>query len=68
MKNKYAVAIKNIKTFLNKIGRKDINKENMQIAIFSFFYSYYNQQDDDYLDIYKDTSLIQIIEKIVFAE
>lgn len=38
MKNKYAVAIKNIKTFLNKIGRKDINKENMQIAIFSFLF------------------------------
>lgn len=31
-------------------------------------YSYYNQQVDDYLDIYKDTPLIQIIEKIVFAE
>lgn len=38
------------------------------VAIFHFFYSYYNQQADDYLDIYKDTSLIQIIEKIVFAE
>ncbi|MDE5899208.1 MAG: hypothetical protein K2H09_08115, partial [Treponemataceae bacterium] len=30
-------------------------------------YSYYNQNADDYLDIYKDTALGSIIEKIVLA-
>lgn len=31
-------------------------------------YSYYNQQSADYLDIYKDTVLNQIIEKIIYSE
>ena len=45
-----------------------INGIGINIPYNEKLYSYYNQQADDYLDIYKDTSLIQIIEKIVFAE
>ena len=45
-----------------------INGIGINIPYNEKLYSYYNQQADDYLDIYKDTPLIQIIEKIVFAE
>lgn len=57
----------NINFFASNSYSEKLNGIGINIPYNEKLYSYYNQNSDDYLDIYKTTALPSLIKKIVYA-